>query len=533
MEKKFRVLVSDKISQKALETLQTNNIDFDYMPDCGTSDTLIEVIEPYAGLIIRSASKVSKEVIDRGKNLQVIGRAGIGVDNIDLKAASSKGIVVMNTPHGNAITTAEHTLAMIFAACRQIPAADQSTQNGKWEKSKFIGQELTGKTLGLIGVGNIGSIVADRALGLKLKVKAYDPFLTDEKVRGLGIERVKTLEKLVAESDIISLHIPKTDKTTNIINGSLIKKMKSTAILVNCARGGLIDEKALIDAIEDGIVDGAAIDVYEVEPAKESILFGNDKIICTPHLGASTLEAQENVAIQIAEQMSDYLIEGAVTNALNMPSISADEAPILGPFVKLSEQLGLFAGQLMLSNFNKIEIEYVGTISDFNCAPITSAAVSGILKPSLSDINMISAPSIAREKGITISEVKKDESSAYESYIKVTLRNKKDSFSIGGTVFSDGNPRIVQINGINLEAELNRNMLYVTNKDLPGLIGHLGSILGDEGINIASFNLGRNAPLKDAMALIGVDSEINSNVMKNVKKLESIVTVNNLIFNIK
>ncbi|MEC9414303.1 MAG: phosphoglycerate dehydrogenase, partial [Pseudomonadota bacterium] len=247
----------------------------------------------------------------------------------------------------------------------------------------------------------------------------------------------------------------------------------------------------------------------------------------------STLEAQENVAIQIAEQMSDYLLEGAVINALNMPSISADEAPTLSPFVKLSEQLGLFAGQLMLSNFNKIEIEYVGDISEFNCAPITSAAVSGVLKPSLPDINMVSAPSIARDKGITISEVKRDESSAYESYIKVSLYSKEDKFSIGGTVFSDENPRIVQINGINLEAELNRNMLYVTNKDVPGLIGHLGSILGDEGINIASFNLGRNAPLKDAMALIGVDSEINSNVISNVKKLDSIVTVNSLVFNIK
>ena len=526
-----KVLIADKMSEKAKEIFVEKGLDVDVKTGLD-KDELISIAEKYDGIVVRSSTKITEKVLKKASNLKIVGRAGIGVDNIDVDSATENGVVVMNTPFGNAITTAEHAIALILGLMRNLPQANISTHEGKWEKSKYMGQEVTGKVLGIIGCGNIGSIVADRAKGLRMRVLSYDPFLTPERANILGVKKVE-LDELLQKSDIISLHVPMTEQTKNILNKDTLKKCKKGVKIINCARGGLIDEEALVKAIENGIVDGAAIDVYEVEPAKESILFGNDKIICTPHLGASTIEAQENVAIQIAEQMSDYLIEGAVTNALNMPSISADEAPILSPFVKLAEQLGLFAGQLMLANFDKIEIEYVGVISDFNCAPITSAAIAGVLKPSLSDINMVSAPSIAKNKGLTISEVKRDESSAYESYIKVTLHSKKDNFSIGGTVFSDGNPRIVQINGINLEAELNRNMLYVTNKDVPGLIGHLGSILGDEGINIASFNLGRNAPLKDAMALIGVDTEINAKVIENVKKLDSIVTVNSLIFNIK
>ena len=526
-----KVLIADKMSEKAEKIFLEKGLDVDVITGLD-KEKLISIVEKYDGIVVRSSTKITEKIFKKAENLKIVGRAGIGVDNIDVDAATANGVVVMNTPFGNAITTAEHAIALILGLMRNLPQANNSTHGGKWEKSKYMGQEVTGKILGIIGCGNIGSIVADRAKGLRMRVIAYDPFLTPERANILGVKKVE-LNDLLQQSDVISLHVPMTEQTKNIINKKTIGKCKKGVRIINCARGGLIDEKALLEAIEKGHIGGAAIDVYEVEPAKKSILFGNDKIICTPHLGASTIEAQENVAIQIAEQISDYLIEGAVTNALNMPSISADEAPILSPFVKLSEQLGLFAGQLMLSNFDKIEIEYVGDISDFNCAPITSAAVSGILKPSLSDINMVNAPSLARDKGITISEVKKDESSAYESYIKVSLKTKGRSFSIGGTVFSDGHPRIVQINGINLEAELNRNMLYVTNKDVPGLIGHLGLILGEEGINIASFNLGRSAPLEDAMALIGVDSEINAKVIENVKKLESIVTVNNLIFNIK
>ena len=534
MIKKNRVLISDKISQKALETLQENNIEFDYMPDCGTSNSLTDTIEPYSGLIIRSASKVSKEVLDRGKNLQVIGRAGIGVDNIDLKAASSKGIVVMNTPYGNAITTAEHTLAMIFAASRQIPAADHSTQQGKWEKSKFIGQELTGKTLGLIGVGNIGSIVADRALGLQLKVKAYDPFLTDERVERLGVERVKTLEKLVSESDIISLHLPKTDKTTNIINSSLIKKMKSTAILVNCARGGLVDETALANALKEKSIAAAAFDVFGSEPAVDNALFGLENVVCTPHLGASTSEAQAKVAVQVAEQIADYLNEGAITNSINSPSISATEAPLLKPWVKVSDVLGGFIGQVIETGLKEINIEYVGSVGELNTRPLTCSIVASILNPivGVGSVNLVSSLIFARERGIVISEIKKDSQGAFGSYIRILVKTERGIRSAAGTVYSDGQPRFIQINGIDMDTKPQKNMLYTSNIDTPGFIGLLGTTLGEMNINIATFSLGRQEKAGLALALLGIDEKIDPNDLKEIERLRGVKEAKALRFEI-
>ena len=534
MKKFFRVLVSDKISKKALDTLQKNNIEFDYMPDCGTSDTLVQVIEPYEGLIIRSASKVSKEVIDKGKNLQVIGRAGIGVDNIDLKTATSKGIVVMNTPDGNAITTAEHTLAMIFAACRQIPAADQSTQKGKWEKSKFMGQELTGKTLGLIGVGNIGSIVADRALGLKLKVKAYDPFLTDERVHRLGIERVKTLENLVSESDIISLHIPKTEKTTNIINASLIKKMKRTAILINCARGGLIDEKALASALMEKSIGAAAFDVFSTEPALDNPLFGLENMVCTPHLGASTSEAQVKVAVQVAEQVSDYLQEGAITNSINSPSISASEAPLLKPWVKVSDVLGGFIGQVIETGLKEINIEYVGSVGELNTRPLTRSIVAAILNPivGVGSVNLVSSLIFARERGVVISEIKKDSQGAFGSYIRILVKTENAIRSVAGTVYSDGQPRFIQINGIDMDTMPQNFMLYTSNIDTPGFIGLLGTMLGKLNVNIATFSLGRQEKAGLALALLGVDEKIDATNLSKIKCLKGVKEAKTLSFEI-
>ena len=525
-----KVLISDKLSLKAEKIFIERGIEVDVITGL-EKDELIKIIDKYHGLAIRSSTKVTQKVLDAASNLKVVGRAGIGVDNVDIPYATSKGVAVMNTPFGNAITTAEHTISLIMSLVRNIPQANESTHQGKWEKSKYMGTEITGKTLGVIGCGNIGSIVADRALGLKMKVLAFDPFLTEEKALDLKVKKVD-LEELLSFSDIITLHVPMTDQTANIINKDTLEKCKDGVRIVNCARGGLVDEKALKRFIEKGKVAGAAIDVYEIEPAKESIFFDMEEVICTPHLGASTLEAQENVALQVADQMSDFLTTGAVSNAINMPSISASEAPILKPFTKVAEQLGLFVGQLMPSDYHEISIDYVGDVSNYNCAPITSAAVAGILNASFPDINMVSAPSIAKDKGIAITETKKDEYSAYESYIRITLLSKNDSFSIGGTTFSDGKPRIVQINKINLEAELMTNMLYVTNNDVPGLIGSLGNILGDEGINIASFNLGRTAPLKEAMALIGIDNPVNDKVISEVKKLESVVHVKSLNFNI-
>ena len=525
-----KVLISDKLSLKAEKIFIERGIEVDVITGL-EKDELIKIIDKYHGLAIRSSTKVTQKVLDAASNLKVVGRAGIGVDNVDIPYATSKGVAVMNTPFGNAITTAEHTISLIMSLVRNIPQANESTHQGKWEKSKYMGTEITGKTLGVIGCGNIGSIVADRALGLKMKVLAFDPFLTEEKALDLKVKKVD-LEELLSFSDIITLHVPMTDQTANIINKDTLEKCKDGVRIVNCARGGLVDEKALKRFIEKGKVAGAAIDVYEIEPAKESIFFDMEEVICTPHLGASTIEAQENVALQVADQMSDFLTTGAVSNAINMPSISASEAPILKPFTKVAEQLGLFVGQLMPSDYHEISIDYVGDVSNYNCAPITSAAVAGILNASFPDINMVSAPSIAKDKGIAITETKKDEYSAYESYIRITLLSKNDSFSIGGTTFSDGKPRIVQINKINLEAELMTNMLYVSNNDVPGLIGSLGNILGDEGINIASFNLGRTAPLKEAMALIGIDNPVNDKVISEVKKLESVVHVKSLNFNI-
>ena len=525
-----KVLISDKLSSKAEKIFTERGIEVDVITGLDR-DELIKIIAKYDGLAIRSSTKVTQKVLDAASNLKVVGRAGIGVDNVDIPYATSKGVAVMNTPFGNAITTAEHAISLIMSLVRNIPQANESTHGGKWEKSKYMGTEITGKTLGLIGCGNIGSIVADRALGLKMKVLAYDPFLTEEKAVELQVRKVE-FDELLSSSDIITLHVPMTDQTANIINKDSLEKCKDGVRIVNCARGGLVDEKALKKYIENGKVSGAAIDVFEVEPATDSIFFGMEEVICTPHLGASTLEAQENVALQVADQMSDFLTTGAVSNAINMPSISASEAPVLKPFTKVSEQLGLFVGQLMPSDYHEISIDYVGDVSNYNCSPITSAAVAGILNASFPDINMVSAPSIARDKGIAITETKKDEYSAYESYIRINLLSKKETFSIGGTTFSDGKPRIVQINGINLEAELMANMLYVTNNDVPGLIGSLGNILGNEGINIASFNLGRTAPLKDAMALIGIDSPVNEKVISEVKKLDSVVNVKSLNFNI-
>ena len=525
-----KVLLSDKLSPKAEKIFTERGIEVDVITGL-ERDELIKIIAKYDGLAIRSSTKVTQKVLDAASNLKVVGRAGIGVDNVDIPYATSKGVAVMNTPFGNAITTAEHAISLIMSLVRNIPQANESTHGGKWEKSKYMGTEITGKTLGLIGCGNIGSIVADRALGLKMKVLAYDPFLTEEKALELQVRKVE-LDELLSSSDIITLHVTMTDQTANIINKDSLEKCKDGVRIVNCARGGLVDEKALKKYIENGKVSGAAIDVFELEPATDSIFFGMEEVICTPHLGASTLEAQENVALQVADQMSDFLTTGAVSNAINMPSISASEAPVLKPFTKVSEQLGLFVGQLMPSDYHEISIDYVGDVSNYNCSPITSAAVAGILNASFPDINMVSAPSIARDKGIAITETKKDEYSAYESYIRINLLSKKETFSIGGTTFSDGKPRIVQINGINLEAELMANMLYVTNNDVPGLIGSLGNILGNEGINIASFNLGRTAPLKDAMALIGIDSPVNEKVISEVKKLDSVVNVKSLNFNI-
>lgn len=525
-----RVLVSDKLSKTAVQIFRDRGVEVDYQPDLGKDkEKLLQAIGDYEGLAIRSATKVTEKLIGAAGKLRVIGRAGIGVDNVDVPAATARGIIVMNTPFGNSITTAEHAIALMFAVARQLPAADASTQAGKWEKNRFMGVEITGKTLGIIGCGNIGSIVAERAIGLRMKVIAFDPFLSEKRAIDLGVEKVE-LPELFRRADFITLHTPLTDLTRNIIDGAAITAMKDGVRIINCARGGLVVEEDLAAAIKAGKVAGAGVDVFATEPAEASPLFGLANVVCTPHLGASTTEAQENVAIQVAEQMADYLVKGAVANALNMPSISAEEAPRLTPFVRLAEQLGSFAGQLTETGLKAIRLEYSGEVAEMNTRALTAAALAGVLRPLLQTVNMVSAPIFARDRGIAVEEVRREQEGAYGSYVRLTVKTERQERSVAGTVFSNGRPRLIQIKGINMEAELGPHMLYITNKDKPGFIGRLGTLLGSEEVNIATFNLGRSAPGEDAIALIEVDGPITDPVIAKVGKLEGVVQAKRLSF---
>jgi D-3-phosphoglycerate dehydrogenase / 2-oxoglutarate reductase len=526
-----KVLISDSLSDTAVEIFRERGIDVDFQPKLGPDkEKLAQIIGDYDGLAIRSATKVTAKVIAAANGrLRVIGRAGIGVDNVDIAAATAQGIIVMNTPFGNSITTAEHAIAMLFACARQIPAADRSTQAGKWEKTRFMGVEITGKVLGVVGCGNIGSVVAQRAHGLEMRVIAYDPFLSEERAVELGVEKVD-LDALFRRADFITLHTPLTDKTRGIIDAAAIARMKDGVRIVNCARGGLVDEAALRAGLDSGKVAGAAVDVFVEEPATSNVLFGAPNVVCTPHLGASTTEAQENVAIQIAEQMADYLTTGAVRNALNMPSISAEEAPRLTPFVRLSEQLGSFSGQLTESGVREIRIEYEGAVADMNTRALTAAALAGFLQPQLQTVNMVSAPAYAKERGIRVEETRREQHGVYESYIRLTVVTERQERSVAGTVFSDGKPRIIQIKGINMEAELGPHMLYVTNRDKPGFIGRLGTLLGERGHNIATFHLGRQAAGGDAIALVEIDGDVPNETLAAIGTLEGVMQARHLCF---
>src|SRR4051812_11709191 len=425
-----KVLIADKLSPAAVAIFQERGVDADVKTGL-PKEELIKIIGNYDGVAIRSATKLTADVLKAAKKLKVIGRAGIGVDNVDIPAATAAGVIVMDTPFGNSITTAEHAISLMLALARELPAANASTQAGKWEKNRFMGVEITGKVLGLIGAGNIGSIVADRAKGLKMRVIAYDPFLSAERAEDLGVEKVE-LNDLLARADFITLHVPMTPETKNILSAEALAKTKKGVRIVNCARGGLIDEKALKEALDSGHVAGAALDVFEVEPAKDNILFNNEKVVATPHLGASTSEAQENVALQVAEQISDYLLTGAITNALNMPSISAGEAQKVRPWISLAQNLGSFAGQLTDTSISAVQLVYEGTPSGLNTRAMTQAAISGLLKPALSEVNMVNAPVIAKERGIRISEVRRDQEGAYEGYIKLTVNAGDLARSVAG-----------------------------------------------------------------------------------------------------
>ena len=517
-----RVLISDALSPAAVQIFKDRGIEVDFQPKLGKDkDKLAEVIGDFDGLAIRSATKVTPKILEKAKNLKVIGRAGIGVDNVDIPASTAKGIIVMNTPFGNSITTAEHAISLMLALARQIPEADASTRAGKWEKSKFMGVEIFSKTLGVIGCGNIGSIAADRAIGLRMKVVAFDPFLSHERAKDIGVEKVE-LDELFKRADFITLHTPLTDKTRNIIDAAAIAKMKKGVRIVNCARGGLVDEAAMVEALNSGHVAGAAFDVFAEEPATDNPLFKLPNVVCTPHLGASTSEAQENVALQVAEQMSEYLLRGAIENAINFPSISAEEAPKLKPFVDLAEKLGSFAGQLTENPIETLKITYEGEVAQMNTRALTSAVLAGLLRPMLGDVNVVSAPVIARERGMAVEEITRDAESDYESLITVEVTTEKQTRSVSGTVFADGRPRIVNIKGIRMDAEFGPSMIYITNYDKPGFIGKFSSTLGEADINIATFHVGREAPGGNAVALIEIDGELPEAILAKVRALPQV-----------
>jgi D-3-phosphoglycerate dehydrogenase / 2-oxoglutarate reductase len=526
-----KVLISDKLSPAAVEIFRNRGIEVDLKPGLSPAD-LRAIIGGYDGLAIRSATKVTKELLDVATRLKVVGRAGIGVDNVDIRSATARGVVVMNTPHGNTITTAEHAIAMMFALARQIPEATVSTKAGKWEKNRFMGVELTAKTLGLIGCGNIGSIVADRAVGLKMRVLAYDPYLSEKKALELGVEKAD-LDTLLARADFITLHTPLTDATRNILSAEALAKTKQGVRIVNCARGGLVDEAALADAIRSGHVAGAALDVFETEPATDSPLFGLENVVCTPHLGAATAEAQENVALQVAEQMSDFLLTGAVANAINMASVSAEDAPRLRPYLELCRLLGAFAGQLTQARegaIHKVVVEYEGQAAALNHRPLTAAMLAGLMSPLMEGINMVNASVAARDHGIDVAETVHDRPTEYLTLVRVTVETEGLVRAVAGTLFAGSRPRIVEIKGIKVEADFAPHMLYVTNQDKPGFIGRFGATLAGAGINIATFHLGRAEQGGDAICLVSVDEPVPEAVLEMVRTLPLVMQATGLAF---
>ena len=523
-----KVLISDKLAPEAVEIFKERGVEVDFRPGL-SAEELLEIIGDYDGLAIRSATKATPEVLAKARKLRAIGRAGIGVDNVDVPAATKAGVIVMNTPFGNSVTTAEHAITMMLSLTRQIPQAHISTIAGKWEKSKFLGTEISGKRLGLIGCGNIGAIVADRAQGLKMRVLGFDPFLTPERAKNLGIEKVE-LDELLKKSDFITLHTPLTDATRNIISADALQKTKKGVRIINCARGGLIDEVALCAALHSGHVAGAALDVFAEEPARDNILFDAPNLIATPHLGASTQEAQEKVALQVAEQLSDYLVNGAVTNALNMASVTAEEAPILQPYMTLARLLGSFLGQIDTPDIQSVKLEFDGKAASLNEAPVLASMLAGLLGPKMDSVNMVNAASIASSNGVDVATVRHDRRCDYESLLRVTIGYEGGTRTIAGTLVGGNKPRLVEVQDIAVEADFPENLLYLRNYDKPGFIGALGTVFGDVGVNIATFHLGRKEEGGEAIALIEIDGNIDDVAMDKVRSLEQVVRADRLSF---
>ncbi len=520
----MKVLVSDNISPKGVEIMKKAGLEVDVKTGMSPEE-LKACIGEYHGLVIRSATKVTKEIIEAATNLKVIGRAGSGLDNVDKEAATKRGIVVMNTPGGNTITTAEHAIAMMFALARNIPQATQSMKEGKWEKKKFMGVELFNKTLGILGLGNIGSQVARRAQGLQMNVIGYDPFLSDERARELGLEKV-TLEELFERSDFITIHTPLTPETKNLINRETIKTMKDGVRIINCARGGIINEKDLYEALEAGKVAGAALDVFEKEPPEDLTLIKHEKVICTPHLGASTKEAQENVAVAIAEQIVDYLLQGTIRNAVNFPSIPADQVPHLRPYINLAEILGKFTAQVYEGGVTEVTLEYRGEATEIDTKPVTIAALKGLLEPILTEtVNFVNAPIIAKERGIEVKETKSPDSGDYYTMLVMRVKANGQANEVFGTLYGKKEPRIIRIDNFPVEIVPEGTMLFIYNNDRPGVIGNIGTLLGKNDINIARMHFGRESRGGMAISVVNVDTEVSDELLKEIRQLPNIISV--------
>ena len=522
---KPRVWIADKLSEKALEVFRARGIEAIYAPALSEEEKL-RLVEDVDGIAVRSATKVKGELLARAKRLKVVGRAGIGVDNIDVETCSRRGIVVMNTPHGNAVTTAELAVAMICAAARMIPQANASTKAGKWEKQRFLGVELTGKTAGVIGAGNIGAIVCERLRGLGMQVIVYDPFISDERAEALGVEKVESLKVLVERADVITVHVPLTAQTRHLINGKLLAHVKPGAILVNCARGGVVDEKALAEALQTGRLRAAAVDVYETEPPPaDHPLLQLDNCICTPHIGASTVEAQENVAVQIAEQMADYLLLGVVRNAVNMPSLSEEERRRLAPFLRLARALGRFAGEALGPGYARVRIALEGDAARIQRRLVVHELLCGLLQGVMDEVNAVNAPMIARERGIVVEETAREESGSFRSLVRLSVEGDGGAIEVAGALFDGVRPRIVLVDGCELEAAPEGEIVFIRNRDRPGVIADVGRALAEAGINIADFRLGRRAPGGEAVALVRVDAAPSEEVLAKIAALPDILRV--------
>jgi D-3-phosphoglycerate dehydrogenase / 2-oxoglutarate reductase len=519
-----KVWIADKMSERAAEVFRARGIEVDYRPGLSDEEKLA-IAGDYDAIAVRSSTKLKGALLEAASRVKVIGRAGIGVDNIDVEACSRRGIVVMNTPFGNTVTTAELAIAHLLAAARQIPQATASTKAGKWEKNRFMGMELTGKKAGVIGAGNIGAIVCDRLKGLHMAVYVYDPFISNERAEAMGVHKVDSVEALAETVDVLTIHVPLVEATRNLIDADILARMKDGSIVVNCARGGIVDEAALFDACQSGKLRAAALDVFAEEPARGNPLFELENVSCTPHIGASTDEAQENVAVQVAEQMSDFLLQGSVRNAVNMPSLSEDEARMLGPYLLLCRRLGQLQGQIVSPGYTRVAVHFEGQAAGLNRKPLINAVLQGLLAESMEEVNAVNAMVLAKERGIDVEESASERSEHFLSQIRVEIEGDAGHHSVAGTVFDEVRPRLVSIDACEIEMAPEGRMLFVRNYDRPGVVAGIGAALAAADINIGDFRLGRNPDMAEAIALVTVDSRPPADLIAALHELPNIIDV--------